>query len=152
MWNHPRGHVWNVFVRPASSSGATGRSGTPSRQSRGVDPPVQIRRGGRAQRRGCRKTSGFLSRETGISGNFVGRIKGAKCPFDLQFLTWDFGALVRAKAHHHSSIYCSAEHIVCILGASQPGRLLQARRTACLISAFSVPGTEQGINKCSVNG
>ena len=49
-----------------------------------------IRRGGRAQRRGCRKTSGFLSRETGISGNFVGRIKGAKCPFDLQFLTWDF--------------------------------------------------------------
>ena len=40
--------------------------------------------------RGCRKTSVFLSRETGISGNFVGRIKGAKCPFDLQFLTWDF--------------------------------------------------------------
>ena len=51
---------------------------------------VQIRRGERAQRRGCRKTSVFLSRETGISGNFVGRIKGAKCPFDLQFLTWDF--------------------------------------------------------------
>ena len=90
MWNHPRGHVWNVFVRPASSRGATGRSGTPSRQSRGVDPPVQIRRGERAQRRGCWKTSVFLSRETGISGNFVGRIKGAKCPFDLQFLTWDF--------------------------------------------------------------
>ena len=39
---------------------------------------------------GCRKTSVFLSRETGISGNFVGRIQGAKCPFDLQFLTWDF--------------------------------------------------------------
>ena len=32
----------------------------------------------------------FLLRETGISGNFAGRIKGAKCPFDLQFLTWDF--------------------------------------------------------------
>ena len=32
----------------------------------------------------------FLSRETGISGNFVGRITGAKCPFHLQFLTWDF--------------------------------------------------------------
>ena len=29
-------------------------------------------------------------RETGISGNFVGRIQGAKGPFDLQFLTWDF--------------------------------------------------------------
>ena len=39
---------------------------------------------------GRRKTSVFLSRETGISGNFVGRIKGAKCPLDLQFLTWDF--------------------------------------------------------------
>src|SRR5574340_523610 len=74
MWNHPRGHVWNVFVRPASSCGATGRSGTPSRQSRGVDPPVQIRRGQRAQRGGRRKTSVFLSRETGISGNFVGRM------------------------------------------------------------------------------
>ena len=47
-------------------------------------------RGERAQRRGSRKTPVFLSRETGISGNFVGRIKGAKCPFDLQFLTWDF--------------------------------------------------------------
>ena len=35
-------------------------------------------------------SSVFLSRETGISGNFVGRIKGAKGPFDLQFLTWDF--------------------------------------------------------------
>ena len=35
---------------------------------RGVDPSVQIRRGERAQRRGCRKTSVFLSRETGISG------------------------------------------------------------------------------------
>ena len=30
--------------------------GNPFRQSRGVDPPVQIRRGERAQRRGCRKT------------------------------------------------------------------------------------------------
>ena len=24
------------------------------------------------------------------AGNFVGRIQGAKGPFDLQFLTWDF--------------------------------------------------------------
>ena len=22
--------------------------------------------------------------------DYVGRIKGAKCPFDLQFLTWEF--------------------------------------------------------------
>ena len=32
----------------------------------------------------------FRNNLTGISGNFAGRIKGAKCPFDLQFLTWDF--------------------------------------------------------------
>ena len=50
----------------------------------------QIRRVEGAQRKWCGKTSVFLLRETGISGNFVGRIKGAKCPFDLQFLTWDF--------------------------------------------------------------
>ena len=50
--------------------------------------PLDDSQGGsreRAQRRGCRKTSVFLSRETGVSGNFVGRIQGAKCPFDLQF-------------------------------------------------------------------
>ena len=85
-WQHQRGYISNFVVRPASSSVETGSLGTPSRQSRGIDSPVEIRRGERAQRRGCRKTSVFLSRETGISGNFVGRIKGAKCPFDLQFL------------------------------------------------------------------
>src|SRR5574337_536599 len=52
--------------------------------------PVEIRRVEGAQRKWCRKTSGFLSRETRMPGNFVGRIKGAKERFDLQFLTWDF--------------------------------------------------------------
>ena len=42
------------------------------------------------QNTSCEMLVWILSRETGISGNFVGRIKGAKCPFDLQFLTWDF--------------------------------------------------------------
>ena len=32
----------------------------------------------------------FLSRETGMQGNLVGRIKVAKYRFDLQVLTWDF--------------------------------------------------------------
>ena len=66
------------------------RSGTPSRQRRGVDPTVQIRKVEVALRKWCRKTSVFLSRETGMPGNFVGRIKGAKYRFDLQYLTWDF--------------------------------------------------------------
>ena len=65
-------------------------SGTPSRQSRGVDPSIEIRRVEGAQRKWCRKTSVFLSRETGMPGNFVGHIKGSKYLFDLQFLTWDF--------------------------------------------------------------
>ena len=64
--------------------------GNPFQTKQGSRPSCPDQEGRRAQRRGCRKTSVFLSRETGISGNFVGRIKGAKCPFDLQFLTWDF--------------------------------------------------------------
>src|SRR5574338_134189 len=80
-WKHPGGHVWNVVVRPASTRGATGRSGTPSRQSRGVDPPVEIRRVEGAQRKWCRKTSVFLSRETGMPGNFVGAHQGCQVPF-----------------------------------------------------------------------
>src|SRR5574339_113677 len=80
-WKHPRGHVWNVVVRPASSRGATGRSGTPSRQSRGVDAPIEIRRVEGAQRMWCRKTSVFLSRETGMAGKFVGAHQGCQVPF-----------------------------------------------------------------------
>src|SRR5574337_21881 len=80
-WKHPGGHVWNVVLRRASSQGATGRSGTPSRQSRGVDPPVEIRRVEGAQRKWCRKTSVFLSRETGMPGNFVGAHQGCQVPF-----------------------------------------------------------------------
>ena len=64
--------------------------GNPFQTKQGSRPPVEIRRGERAQRRGCRKTSVFLSRETGVSGNFVGRIKGDKYRFELQFLKWDF--------------------------------------------------------------
>ena len=41
-------------------------------------------------RKCCRKTSVFLLRETGMSGHFVGRIKGDKYRFELQFLKWDF--------------------------------------------------------------
>ena len=32
----------------------------------------------------------FLSRETGMSGKFVSRIKAAKYRFELQDSTWDF--------------------------------------------------------------
>ena len=55
MLNQPRGCVSNFFVRLASSCGATGRSRILSRQSRGVDPPVEIRRGEGAQMKWCRE-------------------------------------------------------------------------------------------------
>ena len=45
---------------------------------RGVDPPVEIRRVEGAQRKWCRKTSVFLSRETGMPGNFVGVHQGCQ--------------------------------------------------------------------------
>src|SRR5574340_1100856 len=64
--------------------------GNPFQTKQGCRPPEEIRRVEWAQRKWCWKTSGFLSRETGMPGNFVGRIKGAKYRFDLQFLTWDF--------------------------------------------------------------
>src|SRR5574340_800672 len=70
------------------------------RCDRKVGNPFQTKQGSRpscpdqevevAQRKWCGKTSVFLSRETGMSGHFVGRIKGAKYRFELQFLKWDF--------------------------------------------------------------
>ena len=64
--------------------------GNPFQTKQGSRPFCPDQEGRKGSEEACRKTSVFLSRETGISGNFVGRIKGAKCPFDLQFLTWDF--------------------------------------------------------------
>ena len=59
---------------------------------------MEIRRVEGAQRKWCWKTSVFLSRETGMPRNSVGRIKGAKYRFDLQFLTWDFSSHTGAAA------------------------------------------------------
>ena len=56
MWHDTRGFLSNFSVRPASSCGGTCRSGSPSRQSRGIDPHVQIRRGEGAQIKWCRET------------------------------------------------------------------------------------------------
>ena len=49
MWHDPRGFLLSFNVRPASSRGATRRSGSLSRQSRGIDPHVEIRRRERDQ-------------------------------------------------------------------------------------------------------
>ena len=55
MWHHPRGYVSNFLLRKASSLGAPGWAGTPSRQSRGIYPPVVIRRGESHQMKWCRE-------------------------------------------------------------------------------------------------
>ena len=56
MWHNTRGFFSNFSVRLASSCSGTCRSGSPSRQSRGIDPHVQIRRGEGAQIKWCRET------------------------------------------------------------------------------------------------
>ena len=53
---HVAPHTWlvkNFLLRPASSCGAPGRPGTPSRESRGIDSAVTIRRGEGAQMKWC---------------------------------------------------------------------------------------------------
>ena len=55
MWHHSRGYVSNFLLRKASSLGAPGWAGTPSRQSRGIYPPVVIRRGESHQMKWCRE-------------------------------------------------------------------------------------------------
>ena len=49
-----------------------------------MDPPVEIRRGAGAQWKWCQETSVLVSRETGMLGNFVGRIKADMYRFDFK--------------------------------------------------------------------
>ena len=64
--------------------------GNPFRTKQGSRPSCRDQDGRRGSEEVVQKTSVFLSRETGMPGNLVGRIKGSKYRFDLQFLTWDF--------------------------------------------------------------
>ena len=67
-----------------------GKVGNPFQTKQGSRPSCRDQEGRRGSEEVVPKTSVFLSRETGMLGNFVGRIKDAKYRFDLQFLTWDF--------------------------------------------------------------
>ena len=67
-----------------------GKGGNPFDTKQGNGPSCRDQEGSRGSDEVVPGTSVFLSRETSMSGNFVGRIKGAKYRFDLQFLTWDF--------------------------------------------------------------
>ena len=84
MPHHPRGYVSNFLVRPASSLGALERSGTPSRQSKGIDSPVAIRRGEGAQMKGCQDPRWSPRGNPACLGNFGGRMKGVRYRFATQ--------------------------------------------------------------------
>ena len=75
---------------------------------RGVDPPVQIRRVEGAPRKCCRKTSVFLSRETGMSGHFVGRIKGF--PENVMAFGGDEGELNQISSVSYEYEYDGTTH------------------------------------------
>src|SRR5574339_541868 len=63
--------------------------GNPFQTKQGSRPSCPDQEGRRGSEEVVRENSVFLLRETGMSGHFVGRIKGAKYRFDLQYLTWD---------------------------------------------------------------
>ena len=55
--------------------------GNPFQTKQGSRPSCRDQEGRRVQRKWCRKTSVFLSRETGMPGNFVGAHQGCQVPF-----------------------------------------------------------------------
>ena len=67
-----------------------GKVGKPFQTKQWNRPSCRDQEGRRGSEEVVLETSVVLSRETCMSGNFLGRIQGAKCPFDLKFLTWDF--------------------------------------------------------------
>ena len=80
----------NFLVRPASSLGAPGRPGTPSRPRRGIASPVAIRRGEGAQRKRCRDPRCSPRGTQVCRGTFGGRRKAVRDRLALQGGTGDF--------------------------------------------------------------
>ena len=64
--------------------------GNPFETNQGNRPPYRDQYGRRDSDEMVPGPSVFISSETGMSGYFFSRIKGAKYPFDLQDGTWDF--------------------------------------------------------------
>ena len=67
-----------------------GKVGNLFQTKQGNGPSYRDQEGSRSSDEVVPGTSVFLSRETGMSGKFLGHIKGAKYCFDLQDGTWDF--------------------------------------------------------------
>ena len=64
--------------------------GNPFQTKQGNRPSCRHQEGRRGSAEAGLGTSMFFSSETGVSGKFGGRIKGAKYRFTLQDGTWDF--------------------------------------------------------------
>ena len=64
--------------------------GNPFETKQGNGPSCRDQEGSRGSDEVVPGTSVFLSSETGMLGDFLRRIKGAKHPNDLQVGTWDF--------------------------------------------------------------
>ena len=67
-----------------------GKVGNPFQTKQGYRPSCRDQEGIRGSDEVVPGTSVFPSSETSMSGNFWGRIKGAKYCFELQDGTWDF--------------------------------------------------------------
>ena len=67
-----------------------GKVGSPFRTKQGNQHSSGDQEGRRDSDEVVLGTSVFLLRETGMSANFVGRIKASKYRFELQDGTWDF--------------------------------------------------------------
>ena len=64
--------------------------GNPFQTKQGSRPSCPDQEGRKGSEEGVPENLGVPLEGDRDFGEFVGRIKGAKCPFDLQFLTWDF--------------------------------------------------------------
>ena len=89
MWHHHRGYVSNFLVRQPHLR-CVEKVGNPLQTKQGNRPSCRHQEGRRGSAEAVLGTSMFSSSETGVSGKFGGRIKGAKYPFTLQDGTWDF--------------------------------------------------------------
>ena len=67
-----------------------GKVGNPSQTKQGNRPSYRDQEGRRGLDEVVLGTSVFFLSETGMLGNFLGRIKSAKYRFNLQDGTWDF--------------------------------------------------------------
>ena len=107
MRHDTRGFLSNFSVRPASSCGGTCRSGSPSRQSRGIDPHVQIRRGEWLRLSGAGKISVPLERDQYV-GELFELHQRCQIPFGLS--RGNVGFLLRRGSGKGLHLAMTGEH------------------------------------------